>query len=98
MKSRAAQRKSSRDRATLRATPVSPVRTCTACEARPPEEQCVDIVLILAVIIFGFVAAYKLFHYILFLLFTHPRAPRKICHALNEFEQQQLRRWTTHTA
>src|SRR5215475_12972866 len=47
MKSSAAHRKSSRDRARLRATPVSPVRTCTACKARTPKElmrgYCLDI-------------------------------------------------------
>src|SRR5262249_22977174 len=41
--------------------------------ARPPKEQCVDIVLILAAIIVGLFAAYNLFHYMLFLLVTHPR-------------------------
>ena len=53
-----------------------------------------DIVSILAAIIVGLFAAYNLFHYMLFLLVTHPRDAGNIGHALNEFEQRQLVEWT----
>ncbi len=53
-----------------------------------------DIVLILAAVIVGLFAAYNLFHYMLFLLVTHPRDAGNIGHALNEFEQRQLVEWT----
>jgi hypothetical protein len=42
----------------------------------------------------GLFAAYNLFHYMLFLLVTHPRDASDIGHALNEFEQRQLVEWT----
>ena len=38
-------------------------------------------------------ALYNLFHYVLFLLVTHPRPARNIGHDLNEFEQRQLVEW-----
>ena len=53
-----------------------------------------DAALILAVIMVGLFAAYNLFHYMLFLLVTHPRDAGDIGHALNEFEQRQLVEWT----
>jgi hypothetical protein len=57
----------------------------------------VDAALILAVIMVGLFAAYNLFHYMLFLLVTHPRDAGDIGHALNEFEQRQLVEWTPKT-
>jgi SAM-dependent methyltransferase len=41
----------------------------------------------------GLFVAYNLFHYVLFLLVTHPRDARKLGHQLNEFEQRQLVEW-----
>ena len=38
-------------------------------------------------------ALYNLFHYVLFLLVTHPRPACRIGHTLNEFEQRQLVEW-----
>src|SRR5262249_61300041 len=38
-------------------------------------------------------AAYNLFHYILYLLVTHPKNAGKIGHLLNEFERRQLVEW-----
>ena len=67
-------------------------------QARPPKEQCVDIALISAAIVVGLFAAYNLFHYMLFLLVTHPRDAGNIGHALNEFEQRQLVEWTPKAA
>ena len=58
------------------------------------KEQCVDIALISAAIVVGLFAAYNLFHYMLFLLVTHPRDAGNIGHALNEFEKRQLVEWT----
>jgi SAM-dependent methyltransferase len=63
-------------------------------QARPPKEQCVDIALISATIVVGLFAVYNLFHYMLFLLVTHPRDAGNIGHALNEFEERQLVEWT----
>src|SRR5579872_3808243 len=37
---------------------------------------------------------YNLFHYVLFLLVTHPRPAVEIGRELNEFEQRQLVEWT----
>src|SRR5262249_24009874 len=95
MKSSAARRKSSRDGQCCARPPRG---LCTACrvdlQARPPKEQCVDIALISAAIVVGLFAAYNLFHYMLFLLVTHPRDAGNIGHALNEFEQRQLVEWT----
>jgi len=54
----------------------------------------VGTALILAAITVGLFAAYNLFHYMLFLLVTHPRDAGYIGHALNEFEQRQLVEWT----
>ena len=45
-------------------------------------------------LIVGFLTAYNLFHYILFLLVTHPKDAGDIGHQLNEFEQRQLAEWT----
>ena len=53
-----------------------------------------SILLGVAVGIIGLFVAYNLFHYILFLLVTHPKEARKIGHQLNEFEQRQLAEWT----
>jgi integrase len=56
----------------------------------------VDIVSTLSLataLIVGFLAAYNLLHYILFLLVTHPKDAGDIGHHLNEFEQRQLVEW-----
>ena len=45
-------------------------------------------------LVVGFLAAYNLLHYILFLLVTHPKDAGDIGHQLNEFEQRQLVEWT----
>ena len=45
-----------------------------------------------AIVAAAFVA-YNLFHYVLFLLATHPKDAGGIGHALNEFEQRQLVEW-----
>lgn len=54
----------------------------------------VSILLAVGAIIAGLFVAYNVFHYILFLLVTHPRRASKIGHRLNEFEQRQLVEWT----
>jgi SAM-dependent methyltransferase len=54
----------------------------------------VSILLLTAVIGFALFAAYNFFHYVLFLLVTHPKEASKIGHQLNEFEQRQLVEWT----
>jgi len=54
----------------------------------------VDIALISALTVVGLFAVYNLFHYMLFLLVTHPRDAGNIGHALNEFEERQLVEWT----
>jgi len=54
----------------------------------------VSILLAVGAIIAGLFVAYNCFHYILFLLVTHPRRASKIGHRLNEFEQRQLVEWT----
>ena len=46
----------------------------------------------------GFLSAYNLLHYILFLLVTHPKAAGDIGHRLNEFERRQLVEWTPKAA
>jgi SAM-dependent methyltransferase len=51
------------------------------------------VLLLVAAIIVGSFAAYNLFHYVLFLLVTHPKDAGKIGHQLNEFEQRQLVEW-----
>ena len=48
-------------------------------------------IVAIAVVLF---AAYNLFHYILYLLVTHPRNAGKIGHSLNDFERRQLVEWT----
>jgi SAM-dependent methyltransferase len=56
-----------------------------------------DIVLtfqLAAAIVIGLFVAYNLFHYVLFLLVTHPKNASKIGHELNPFEQRQLIEWT----
>ncbi len=53
----------------------------------------VSTFLTIAAIIIGLFAAYNLFHYILYLLATHPKDARDIGHVLNEFEQRQLVEW-----
>ena len=45
-----------------------------------------------AIVAAAFVA-YNLFHYVLFLLATHPKDAGGIGHVLNEFEQRQLVEW-----
>ena len=54
----------------------------------------VSAALVIAAIVVGLFAAYNLFHYILFLLVTHPKDAGHIGHKLNEFEQRQLVEWT----
>jgi SAM-dependent methyltransferase len=54
----------------------------------------VSILRLVAAIIVGLFVAYNLFHYVLFLLVTHPKDASKIGHQLNEFEQRQLVEWT----
>jgi ubiquinone/menaquinone biosynthesis C-methylase UbiE len=54
----------------------------------------VSAALVIAAIVVGLFAAYNLFHYILFLLVTHPKDAGDIGHELNEFEQRQLVEWT----
>lgn len=54
----------------------------------------VSAALVIAAIVVGLFAAYNLFHYILFLLVTHPKDAGHIGHRLNEFEQRQLVEWT----
>jgi SAM-dependent methyltransferase len=46
-----------------------------------------------AAIILAALALYSLFHYVLFLLATHPKDAGKIGHELNEFERRQLVEW-----
>ena len=48
-------------------------------------------------IIAGAFVAYNLFHYVLFLLATHPKDAGGIGHVLNEFEQRQLVEWVPKT-
>jgi integrase/protein-L-isoaspartate O-methyltransferase len=50
--------------------------------------------LLATALIVGFLSAYNLLHYILFLLVTHPKDAGDIGHQLNEFEQRQLVEWT----
>jgi SAM-dependent methyltransferase len=52
-----------------------------------------DVVVLATVAIGVPFALYNLFHYVLFLLVTHPGSARKIGHCLNEFEQRQLVEW-----
>src|SRR5260370_31658588 len=51
------------------------------------------VILLVAATIVALFAAYNLFHYVLFLLVTHPKDAGKIGHQLNEFEQRQLVEW-----
>jgi hypothetical protein len=63
-------------------------------------EQGVDAVSMLLwalAIIAGAFVAYNLFHYVLFLLATHPKDAGGIGHVLNEFEQRQLVEWVPKT-
>jgi SAM-dependent methyltransferase len=52
------------------------------------------ILLVIAAVIVGLFAAYNLFHYVLFLLVTHPKDAGNIGRELNEFERRQLVEWT----
>ena len=54
----------------------------------------VSILRLVLVITVGLFVAYNLFHYVLFLLVTHPKDASKLGHQLNEFEQRQLAEWT----
>jgi SAM-dependent methyltransferase len=56
--------------------------------------EVLSIIALAAVIIGGVFAAYNLFHYVLFLLATHPKDASKIGHELNDFERRQLIEWT----
>src|SRR5579871_410100 len=52
------------------------------------------LILLIIVVAAGLAfVLYNLFHYILFLLVTHPRDASRIGHELNEFEQRQLVEW-----
>jgi len=53
-----------------------------------------SILLLVAAVVVGLFVAYNVFHYVLFLLVTHPKDASKIGHQLNEFEQRQLVEWT----
>src|SRR5262245_60978661 len=69
-------------------------------QAEQSKEQRVDlawILLVIAAVIVGLFAAYNLFHYILFLLVTHPKDAGDIGRELNEFERRQLVEWTPKT-
>jgi SAM-dependent methyltransferase len=75
---------------------MRPAPTSEAQADRSKEKR-VDlawILLIIAAIIVGLFAAYNLFHYILFLLVTHPKDAGNIGRELNEFERRQLVEWT----
>ncbi len=52
-----------------------------------------SILLGIVAIAVALFAAYNLFHYILYLLVTHPKNACKIGHLLNEFERRQLVEW-----
>jgi SAM-dependent methyltransferase len=52
-----------------------------------------NTVLIVLLAAAAAVIAYVLFHYVLFLLVSHPRDASEIGHALNQFEQLQLVDW-----
>jgi cyclopropane fatty-acyl-phospholipid synthase-like methyltransferase len=54
----------------------------------------VSTLLWVVAIAVGLFAAYNTFHYVLFLLVTHPKDASKIGHGLNEFERRQLVEWT----
>jgi hypothetical protein len=94
MKASAARRKSWRDGQCCARLPCRREDVHSLQRAGPPKERCVDIALISAAIVVGLFAAYNLFHYMLFLLVTHPRDAGDIGHALNEFEERQLVEWT----
>jgi SAM-dependent methyltransferase len=53
----------------------------------------VSALLWIAAILVGAIVAYNFFHYVLFLLVTHPKDATRIGHQLNEFEQRQLVEW-----
>src|SRR5262245_65577968 len=65
-------------------------------QAEQSKEQRVDLawtLLVIVAIIVGLFAAYNLFHYVLFLLVTHPKDAAGIGRELNEFERRQLVEW-----
>jgi SAM-dependent methyltransferase len=53
----------------------------------------ISILLWAVVIAGGLVAAFVLFHYVLYLLMVHPKDASDIGHELNEFERRQLVEW-----
>jgi SAM-dependent methyltransferase len=53
--------------------------------------------LLVAAVVVALLAAYNLFHYVLFLLVTRPRDASGIGQQLNEFEQRQLIEWAPRT-
>ena len=57
-----------------------------------------NVVLTVAVAAGISLALYNLFHYVLFLLVTHPRPADRIGHGLNEFEKRQLIEWRPRLA
>jgi SAM-dependent methyltransferase len=75
--------------------------TASDAQAGRSKEKRVDLVstlLVIAAIIVGLFAAYNLFHYILFLLVTHPKDAGGIGRELNEFERRQLVEWAPKAA
>src|SRR5262249_35031857 len=63
-------------------------------EIREQRLTAASVLQLATVTIVGLFVVYNLFHYILFLLVTHPRDARKTGHQLNEFERRQLAEWT----
>jgi SAM-dependent methyltransferase len=53
-----------------------------------------SMLLLVSAAFLGLFAAYNLFHYVLFLLVTHPKDASNLGHQLNEFEERQLVEWT----
>ena len=53
-----------------------------------------SMLLLVSAAFVGLFAAYNLFHYVLFLLVTHPKDASNLGHQLNEFEERQLVEWT----
>jgi len=58
----------------------------------------VSTLLVIVAVVVGLFAAYNLFHYILFLLVTHPKDAGDIGRELNEFERRQLVEWAPKAA
>ena len=54
----------------------------------------ISMLLLVSAAFLGLFVAYNLFHYVLFLLVTHPKDASNLGHELNEFEKRQLVEWT----